>query len=282
MMNPIISPGELVILKQEKEKPIKLVDARSGPDARGRYEELQLQGALWVDLEQDLADIKDDLSQGGRHPLPEPEHFSGLLGRLGITPESHVVVYDDKGGAFAAARFWWMMNAAGHEQIQVLDGGLDAGLKAGFPAGSGPETVASVEPYPFKAWQLKTVSMQEVAATATDPEFLVIDVREEERFRGEAEPIDLIAGHIPGAVNLPYTNNLDPEGYYLPHETLGRMYTEIAGNYDPSKVIVHCGSGVTACHTILAMAKAGMKIPALYTGSWSEWSRNDRTIATGK
>ena len=281
-MNPLITPEELVILNQEKEKRLMLIDARSGPEARERYEELHLEGALWVDLEHDLADIKEDLAQGGRHPLPQPEDFAGLLGRLGITPGSHMVVYDDKNGAFAAARFWWMMKATGHEKVQVLDGGFEAALEAEFPGSTGTENPAPAQPYPFNEWKLNTVGMHEVKAAASDPDFLLIDVREEERYRGESEPIDLVAGHIPGAISVPYEKNLGPGGRFLPPEDLKAMYSKIIGNRDKGKIIVHCGSGVTACHTILAMASAGLKMPLLYTGSWSEWSRNGLPIGRTK
>ncbi|QNF34234.1 sulfurtransferase [Adhaeribacter swui] len=277
-MNAIINPEELVLLQQSPQ--LVLVDARSGPESRANYQQLHLQGARFVDLEQELSHKKASAAEGGRHPLPDINQFAQVLAKLGITPDSQVIVYDDKNGANAAARFWWMLRAVGHEKVQVLNGGIQAALAAGYPTSSGEETPAPVAPYPVSTWQLATASLSEVEKAAADPQFLVIDVREPERYRGEKEPIDLVAGHIPGAVNIPFSTNLDPNGFFLPAEELKAKYTEALGNREPSQVIVHCGSGVTACHTLLAMAEADLDIPVLYVGSWSEWSRNNKTIAT--
>ena len=278
-MNSIIKPQELVLLQQQPN--LVLIDARSGPDAREKYKAEHLAGALFVDLEVDLAHRKPDAAEGGRHPLPDINKFAQVLGQLGINPESHVVVYDDKNGANAAARFWWMLKAIGHQKIQVVDGGYNAALAAGMPISSKTETPEQSLPYPHKGWQLPTVNMDEVGKEALDPAFLVIDVREAERYRGEKEPIDLVAGHIPGAVNIPFSTNLDQQGFFLSPAELKAKYTTALGDRKPEQVAVHCGSGVTACHTLLAMDYAGLAIPKLYVGSWSEWSRNERPIATG-
>ncbi len=202
------------------------------------------------------------------------------MAKLGITSESEVVVYDDKNGANAAARFWWMLKATGHEKVRVLNGGLQAAFAVNYPTASGDGTVPVVNLYSVTSWQLPTVTLEEVEKAAANPDFMVIDVREAERYRGEKEPIDLIAGHIPGAVNIPFSTNLDENGFFLPAEELKTKYTQALGNRKPAAVMVHCGSGVTACHPLLAMAQAGLEIPALYVGSWSEWSRNNKTIAT--
>ncbi|WP_266203346.1 sulfurtransferase [Pontibacter kalidii] len=279
-MKPIIKPQELVTLIQN-EAPI-LVDARSGPTARDKYKTGHLQGAQFVDLESDLATPPANAAEGGRHPLPDAAIFAKFLGQLGIQPDSHVVVYDDVSGANAAARFWWMLRAIGHKKVQVLDGGYDAAVAAGISVNSQSEQPTPQPPYPQKGWQLPTATVEEIEKAVQHPDSLVIDVRAAARFRGEVEPIDLVAGHIPGAVNIPYTSNLDSNGFYLPQKELRSKYEAALGNRKPAEVMVHCGSGVTACHTLLAMDYAGMEMPKLYVGSWSEWSRSGREVATGE
>lgn len=277
-MIPLIHSKELLLL--QKEKSLIILDVRTGADAVQKYKQAHLAGALFVDLENDLSGAKTNPTQGGRHPLPTIQDFAILLGNLGIQMQSHVVVYDDKNGANAAARFWWMLRAAGHTSVQVLDGGYQAAIAAGVPTNSGIEMLVAVEPYDFKKWQLPTASITEVEQAGKQKDFLVIDVRDANRFRGETEPIDLVAGHIPGAVNIPFTSNLDEQGYFLPAAVLQQKYKHAFAGKNTANVIVHCGSGVTACHTLLAMAYAGFTIPKLYVGSWSEWSRSGRAIAT--
>ncbi|KQS28115.1 sulfurtransferase [Dyadobacter sp. Leaf189] len=260
---------------------LTLIDARGGADAAQRYQAEHLENAFLVDLETDLSEKGEDAAKGGRHPLPLPGKFSELLGRLGISPEHTVVVYDDKKGANAAARFWWMLKAAGHDKVYVVSGGLDALKEAGIPVtGKIPEQPAATN-YPIADWQLPTVDIDYISQISTDPAFMVIDVREHYRYIGESEPIDLVAGHIPGAVNIPYTSNLDENGEFRSVAELAAKYKEALGNRGPEQVVVHCGSGVTACHTLLALAEAGFEGAALYVGSWSEWSRNNKPIAFG-
>ncbi|MEP7251326.1 MAG: sulfurtransferase [Ginsengibacter sp.] len=278
--SPIIKAEELV--KIYTDTNFVLVDARSGADVHDRYLKKHLKGSVFVDLEKQLADIQPDVANGGRHPLPDVRSFAELAGELGIDDSSQVVVYDDKNGANAAARFWWMLRAIGHQDVQVLDGGYNAAIKAGFPTSSGEEKAAHKEPYHVSEWQLPTFNMQQVEQAAADDLFTVIDVREKMRYDGDYEPIDLIAGHIPGAINIPYTYNLDENGYFLPDAQLREKYLHLLTDINPAQIIVHCGSGVTACHTLLAMDEAGLGIPALYTGSWSEWSRNNKPIAQAK
>lgn len=278
-MIPVIKSTELLPLLTANQ--VVLVDARSGPEARRQYQQLHLAGARHVDLDQDLAAKVVDAATGGRHPLPPIAQFANLLGNLGIQPTTHVVVYDDKNGANAAARFWWMLRAAGHTQVQVLDGGLPAALVARLPTASGLEAASSSAPYPTSGWQWPTATAADVQQATQTGQGLVIDVREARRFRGEIEPIDLVAGHIPGAVNVPFTDNLDAEGNFLSPQALKEKYAALVGHYNPAEMIVHCGSGVTACHTLLAIDYAGLEVPRLYVGSWSEWSRNERPIATG-
>jgi thiosulfate/3-mercaptopyruvate sulfurtransferase len=277
-MKPLINSPELTTIISDAK--LVLIDARTGPQAKQNYSLEHLSGALFVDLETDLAHKASDPAEGGRHPLPNISDFAKLLGELGITPESHVVVYDDKQGANATARFWWMLRAIGHIKVQVLDGGYAAALAAGVPVKSSQEVTVKQPPYPHTTWQLTTVTIVEVAMATHNPDVLVIDVREVGRYHGQTEPIDLIAGHIPGAVNIPFAGNLSPDGSFLPPAVLHANYKKVLGNRTAADVIVHCGSGVTACHTILAMEQAGLGIPKLYVGSWSEWSRSGRPIAT--
>jgi len=278
--SPLISPVDLAqLMKQEH---FMLIDARTGPDAREKYNAEHLEGAQFVDLEKDLSHKSADPANGGRHPLPSIKNFTELLGRLGIEPSTRVVVYDDKAGANAAARFWWLLKATGHENLQVLDGGLKTAVEAGVPVTNIIPNIKERPAYPAHQWILPTVEADIVAKSAADPGQLVIDVREAFRYRGESEPIDIVAGHIPGAVNIPYTENLDADGYFLPANELADKYKAAIGDRDAKQVIVHCGSGVTACHTLLAMEQAGLETPNLYVGSWSEWSRNNRPIAVGE
>ncbi|QHL86977.1 sulfurtransferase [Nibribacter ruber] len=277
-MKPIISAEDLAVLLKEPAQVV-LVDARSGPDAIDNFQKEHLQGAHYVDLENDLAHKNFSAAQGGRHPLPSPKEFSRIMNRLGITPSSRVVVYDDKNGANAAARFWWMVRAMGHEQVHVVDGGYAAAKAAGVPTTQEVEKVECPHFFTNSEWQLPTANLEEVAHAAQHPDYMVIDVREPARYRGEVEPIDEVAGHIPGAVNYPFQDNLDSQGKFLPEEELKTKYTKDLQGKPANHVMVHCGSGVTACHTLLGMAQAGLDLPKLYVGSWSEWSRSGQPMA---
>lgn len=273
---PLVSAAEAITLFSEPH--VVIADARGGADAGQRYDKAHVSRAIFFDLETDLSK-KDEPSKGGRHPLPDPSSFGHLLGGKGITPENHILVYDDKAGANAAARFWWMMRALGHEKVQVIDGGVDALQQAGASFTQDPTaSTSAVPPYPATQWLLPLAEMELVNEARMKDDWLVIDVRESFRFRGESEPIDLVAGHIPGAVNVPYMNNLQSDGTFHTRRTLVKLYQDAIANRDSGKVIVHCGSGVTACHSILAMASAGLPIPRLYVGSWSEWSRNEKPV----
>ena len=259
---------------------IAIIDARGGADALERFEAVHLQEAVFADLETDLSQKSTNAANGGRHPLPSPSQFSKFLSSAGIDKTTTVVVYDDKNGGNAAARFWWMLKSAGHEEAYVISGGLQALAAAGFEIVTGkPESRAHKE-YEFADWILPSVTIDQVAEAASNEDFIVIDVRENYRYRGESEPIDLVAGHIPGAINIPYTSNLDQNGHFLPSKVLVEKYNNALQGRDPKNVYVHCGSGVTACHTLLALSDAGIEGASLYVGSWSEWSRNERPVAT--
>jgi len=275
-LSPIINPEELVQLQHSPE--IVLIDARAGLNAEENYRNEHLKNSRSVDLNRDLATV-DNPANGGRHPLPSLEKFSEVLSKLGISPKSHVVIYDDKNGSNAAARFWWMLRAIGHEKVQVLNGGMQKAIKAGFPVSSETQDYAPTE-YKVLEWKLAVADIDEVENERNNTNNIVIDVRDKNRFDGLTEPLDLIAGHIPGAMNVPFSENLNEDGFYKSAETLNEKYSAILGDTKSENVIVHCGSGVTACHTLLAMDYAGIEIPKLYVGSWSEWSRNDRKMFT--
>lgn len=277
-MSPLIEIEELRSING----PVILIDARAGADTYQRYLNGHLEGAQHVDLDKDLATKPENPAFGGRHPLPPLEDFAKLLGKLGITPDSHVIIYDDKAAAFGGARLWWMLRAIGHKKVQVLNGGLQALINAGVPLSTEPYIAEAVQPYPVPPVYLGIADIEQAEDAAKDDTKMVIDVRESPRYLGQTEPIDLIAGHIPGAVNLPYTANLDSNGKYLPADELKKTYENLFDKVIPTDVIVHCGSGVTACHTLLGMDYAGIKGPKLYVGSWSEWSRRDLPIATDK
>ncbi len=276
--SPLIQAAELLQLRERS--GWVLIDASNGPGAKESYLKAHLDGAKHVDLNAELATILPDVAIGGRHPLPSPAKFAALLSRLGIHPSTHVVIYDNSNAANAAARLWWMLRAIGHAKVQVVDGGMQAAVAAGFPVSSEVPEVAPTAPYPVAEWNLPLADIEEIDRVAQDPAHLVIDVRDNYRYLGESEPIDLIAGHIPGAINVPFSTNLDQNGFFLAPELLRTKYLSVFAGRKPNDIVVHCGSGVTACHTLLAVAAAGLEIPKLYVGSWSEWSRNNRPMVT--
>jgi len=243
---------------------------------RRAYEAGHVPGAVFVDLHDDLADVSRG---GGRHPLPTTAAFAHLLGRLGIDTATTVVAYDAAGGTFAA-RLWWMLRAVGHRDVAVLDGGFPAWVAAGGPiATDTPTRPHTQHPVP-DAWP-GVVDADGVVA-AREQGRMVVDCRAPERFRGEMEPLDPRAGHIPGAVNLFQGANLDPRGLHRPVEELSQRFAFLDGADRP---VFYCGSGVSACHNLLVMSHLGLRDPdgaVLYTGSWSDWSAQpDRPVATG-
>ena len=272
-LSPIIEVDELMQISENQN--LRIFDVRTGSNAKENYIKKHLEYSVFVDLNSDLAEI-DDPKNGGRHPLPTFEDFIKTLGKLGIDKNSHVVIYDDKNGANAAARFWWMLRAVGHKNVQVLNGGLHVAQNQNYP-------LSSVEEYypetkyisDYQDWQLPQVWIDDVKKASQDSYSMIVDVRESQRFDGIMEPIDLVAGHIPNAQNFPFIDNLDEKGLFKSPEVLRNLYSELFDNYEKSKIIFHCGSGVTACHSLLALDYAGFDIPNLYVGSWSEWSRNE-------
>ena len=276
-ITPIIETAELLKLYQNEN--VIIVDASNGKNAKENYNKKHLDTAQFIDLNTQLATIPDNFADGGRHPLPPIEKFAETLLQLGITNDSHVVVYDDNNGANAAARFWWMLKSIGHEKVQVLNGGIQEAEKVNFPINSSIEIPKTVESYKLEDWKLHTAEINEVEKNSLNKNYILIDVRENNRYRGESEPIDLVAGHIPGAINIPFSTNLNENGQFLKPNELKEKYQKIFGKIKADNIIMHCGSGVTACHSLLAIDYAGLKIPKLYVGSWSEWSRNTKKIA---
>jgi thiosulfate/3-mercaptopyruvate sulfurtransferase len=238
-------------------------------------------GARYADLNEDLsAPVSPD---SGRHPLPRPDEFAATLGRLGIRKGVQVVAYDAAGGAFAA-RLWWMLRAWGHTEVAVLDGGYPAWIAAGGPTATGEEPPAresdTVLPAAIDTWPV--VSTAAVADLRNDPHHLLIDARAAERYAGSVEPIDSAAGHVPGATNHPFSSNLSADGRFLSPLQLRSRWQSRLGDRSPSKVVMMCGSGVTACHNLLGLEVAGLSGAKLYAGSWSEWIRDPlRPIARG-
>jgi thiosulfate/3-mercaptopyruvate sulfurtransferase len=270
-MLPIISPKQLKELSAEK---LIILDVRTGKDSYQNYLNKHLKEARFVDLDKDLAEIVEDAAYGGRHPLPKIQKFSETVSHLGISEDSHIIIYDDKNGANAAARAWWMLKSFGLKNVQVLDGGIQAAEKEGLEFSSGKETFEKSEIITKENWLLPVSNLEDVENELINESATIIDVRDSYRYNGESEPIDLVAGHIPGAINIPFSENLDKNGNFLKPEVLKEKYSKLLENKH-KKLIIHCGSGVTACHTILALAYAGFEIPNLYVGSWSEWSRRE-------
>ncbi|WP_294299274.1 sulfurtransferase [uncultured Chryseobacterium sp.] len=270
-MQPIISPSQLEQLPTQN---LIILDARAGKDAHKNYLNKHIKGARLVDLDKDLAEIGGDAAFGGRHPLPEIGKFAETLSRLGISEEDRLVIYDDKNGSNAGARAWWMLRSFGFKKVQVLDGGIQNAEKEGMEFSSGEESFEKTEVIKKAEWLLPTSALEDVENELVNNLSTVIDVRDSYRYRGESEPIDLVAGHIPGAANVPFSENLDENGCFLSPEKLREKYLEFLKG-KPENLIVHCGSGVTACHTVLALVYAGLPIPHLYVGSWSEWSRRE-------
>jgi thiosulfate/3-mercaptopyruvate sulfurtransferase len=251
---------------------VRIVDSRwsaTGGGGRGRYQEGHIPGAVFVDLDKDLSRPGGP----GRHPFPEPEDFARTLSRLGVGPDTHVVVYDDSNGS-VAARLWFMLRAHGHDAASVLDGGFKAWVAAGLPV---TQEVPTVAPAPLRKLVLDRSRLVDRAQVENRGQAVLLDARAPERYRGETEPLDPRAGHIPGALNAPFARNLGPDGRFRPPAELRDLY-KVYGD----DVICSCGSGVTACHDILARELAGLPPARLYVGSWSDWcSDPKRPIATG-
>lgn len=273
MTSPLLSTQEL---ENSLHNPnLVIVDARfdlANPDwGQMVYLESHIPGAIYMNLNRDLSGRVT--TETGRHPLPSAEDFARRLGCLGVSRDSEVVVYDSNGGAFAD-RLWWMLRMVGHPKVRVLDGSFQKWQRESRPLSSGLETRESTH-YPvieFNPSMFATAT--EVLNAVNQPNFLIIDARAPERYRGEVEPIDPIAGHIPSAVNRFHGLNLRPDGTLIDKEKLRSEFSALIGDRDPANVIIYCGSGVTSIHHLLAMEYAGLPTGRVYIGSWSEWIRD--------
>lgn len=251
-----------------------LVDPKAG---RHAYEQSHLPGARYAHLNDDLSDPMTPTT--GRHPLPDPARLARQLGEWGIGNDTQVIAYDDMGGMLAAARLWWLLRWLGHQAVAVLNGGFPAWQKASLPVTAELPTVQPATFEPRLDSQSWLTTAQVIGLPDTD---LLIDARGAARYRGEMEPIDPVAGHIPGAINLPTEENLTADGYFRPASELRARFDAILDGRSPAQIVHQCGSGVTACHNLLAMEVAGLHGARLYAGSWSEWIRDSsRPISTG-
>lgn len=271
--------------------PAVLLDCRfdlSDPDAgRRAYAAGHIPGARYADLDRDLS--SPATSASGRHPLPAPDVLAGFFTAAGIGDQTQVIAYDDANGSFAA-RAWWLLRWLGHDSVAVLDGGFKAWVAAGGAAGGAPPESGEPAPAPGGANPPFTVRLRpessltagDVQRALEDSRRLLVDARAAERFAGTVEPLDRVAGHVPGAVNHPFTANLAEDGRFLAAGELRRRWLTRLGGREPSDAILMCGSGVTACHNVLAMTAAGLPGGKLYAGSWSEWIRDpERPVARG-
>jgi thiosulfate/3-mercaptopyruvate sulfurtransferase len=282
---PLIDPATLERLRGERD--VVVVDVRHDlmkPGAgREAYEAGHIPGAYFLHLDHDLSGTQrgQDGRFLGRHPLPDRARLGRRLGSLGVGDDTLLVAYDEADGMYAS-RLWWLALWLGHRAAAVLDGGLRAWRDSGLPVTT---EVPRAEPSTFTVRMplVGTVDVTEIEAALGTPKLRVIDARAPERYRGETEPIDAKAGHIPGALNRPFKANVDAHGRFKPGPQLREELEALVHDVPPEAVVSQCGSGVTACHNIVAMAAAGLPLPRLYVGSWSEWSSSpQRPVATGE
>jgi thiosulfate/3-mercaptopyruvate sulfurtransferase len=241
------------------------------------YQLSHIPGALYAHLDHHLSSpVKPHT---GRHPMPQTEQLIEWLQGCGMHESKQVVVYDDSFGAMAA-RLWWLLKCLGHRSVAVLDGGWQAWNEAGYEVDDKPvQTIKS--DFGATLDQDCIVGTKQILANLKQAEFSLVDVRSAERFNGIMEPIDPVAGHIPGAINIPLTQNMDEKGCFKSPQLLRELYAEVTAKYSTHSQVYMCGSGVTACHSLLALAVAGYDMPRVYAGSWSEWIRDPhRPVAT--
>jgi thiosulfate/3-mercaptopyruvate sulfurtransferase len=234
-------------------------------------------GAVYAHLDRDLSAPITAVT--GRHPLPSPEDFAATLSRWGVTPATQVVAYDGENGMYAA-RVWWLLRWVGHEAVAVLDGGFKAWTAAGQPTSTQPGQRAA-STFVARPNRSMWVDADAVARAVADPSWRVLDARAPERYRGDVEPLDTVAGHIPGAVNHPFATDLAADGRFADRNDLRARFAASQAGVADDRTIAMCGSGVTACHLLLAMETAGKRGAKLYAGSWSEWIRDPaRPVST--
>lgn len=284
MHTTLISPTELLALSQQGQ-PLMVFDCSNDlgdPELGPRqYREAHIPAAVHVHLDTELSDHEHGIN-GGRHPLPSRERIAQTLQRLGFSSGMQAVAYDRQGGIYAG-RWWWMLKWCGHDAVAVLDGGWAAWQAVGGASESAtPATRAVTESFVLKPPLVHMLNQTEVQAQLGSPDMTLIDARGTPRFRGEVEPLDPVAGHIPGALNRPFTDNVGPDGRFKPADQLRQEFLALLGDRSPESVVHHCGSGVSALPNLLAMEIAGLGRTRLYPGSWSEWCTTEGTPrATG-
>ncbi len=285
MYNTLISVTQLQSL-MASQQPLMVFDCSfelmqpAAGDAQ--YQQSHIAGAVRADLDRHLsAKGTADAASGGRHPLPARERFAAWLGSVGLRPDMQAVVYDRQGANYCG-RLWWMLKWAGHEAAALLDGGLPAWLAAGGAVEAGNGQARPAVAYPLGAPKAVLTSTQTVVGQLGRAGQTILDARGAPRFRGEVEPLDPVAGHIPGALNRPFSDNLGADGCFKPAAQLKAEFDALLGGRDPASVVHHCGSGVSALPNLIAMEVAGLGRAALYAGSWSEWcSDPSRPVAQG-
>jgi len=282
MFNGLISAAQLA---QELDRSDLLIfdcrfDLANVDKGQRLYRESHIPGAVYAHLDHALS--SPITPQSGRHPLPDEQQFCRWLGDCGFDGSQQVVVYDDSFCAMGS-RLWWLLRCMGHERVACLDGGWQAWCEANGPVDAELPRPLPAAPPEMTLSQDCIVSTDEVMANLNNVGFLLVDVRTGERFRGEQEPIDPVAGHVPGARNLPLASNLDASGCYKSRAALRELYADLMALQPVQQQVYMCGSGVTACHSLLALVAAGYDMPRVYAGSWSEWIRDpNRPIATGE
>lgn len=276
--SPLIEAKELAALLERSPHDVVVVDCRYAlldPEAGAlAYADGHIPGAVYADLGNLLSGPTTGMN--GRHPLPDPQAFADGMAALGARHSSHIVAYD-AGDSMFAARLWWLLRWTGHENVSVLNGGLRAWVEAG---GEMSTSLMQAErgDFALRERKMPTVTFTDVRSMVNEGVLkqggkVLIDARSPDRFRGENENLDPVGGHIPGAVNRFFQDNLGPDGKFKSPDTLRADFESLLGDARPEQVVHQCGSGVTACHNLLAMEVAGLKGGALYPGSWSEWSR---------
>ena len=273
--SPIVSIDQLDA--QLVDPSLRIVDVRwvlGDPGAgRERYDAAHIPGAIFLDVDTDLVAPTGP----GRHPLPSPIAFRERLEAAGIGSEHEVVAYDDVGG-WVASRLWWMLDDLGHDAVAVLDGGFPAWVEAGLPVTTDLPSFSPAHLELATAWR-NTIDIDDLAERLG--EVVLLDARAAPRYRGETEPIDAVAGHIPTAVNAPTAGNLGADGRLLGAKDLAERFRGLTGASEPGAVVTSCGSGVSACFNSLAMRVAGLPDPILYPGSYSDWTQRGMPVATG-
>jgi thiosulfate/3-mercaptopyruvate sulfurtransferase len=286
----LLRPHELNQWQHDRAKELMVFDCSfnlSQSDAGlSAFQELHIPGAHYVHLDSVLSSQDPDRrASGGRHPLPWREDFAHWLGSVGFGTRMQAVVYDRNGGMFCG-RMWWMLKWLGHSKVAILDGGLNAWLKEGYPTESGLPS-HSLAPSTFQLSDplvelLDAQSVEALLERAQPTEYCILDARAAARYRGEVEPLDPVAGHIPGAYNRPFNENFDEQGRYKDAQTLSKELRALLPQHPPQTMVHHCGSGVSAIPNLVAMEIAGFKPGALYAGSWSDWvSERGRPVRGG-